>query len=105
LFATKIVRITIPSPETTIALTPGGTLVIHGSLERRSRLTFHDSSGAIFRLLPMSSDPSILVEGEQTFRTFAPGAYTVEAVPIGGGAPKTYRIVVEEGKTTELTLE
>jgi hypothetical protein len=102
-YATRNVRLVVPSPEIRVGMTPGGKLELRATLDRSFRVTIRDAEGMPYVRWASGSDPSFLVERTWS-SSVAPGEYTIEARPLSGGEVKTHRVRVEEGGTTALDL-
>ncbi|MEO8191282.1 MAG: carboxypeptidase regulatory-like domain-containing protein [Acidobacteriota bacterium] len=88
-----------PSPEVTIAMTPGGRVEVHAAAPGTGRLT--DGSGAVYLLSPYRLDGRVTaMPPASTWEHLAPGSYTLQMS--GGGV---YPFTISEGQTTRLDLK
>jgi hypothetical protein len=96
-YAPKTVSFMSPSTQT-VALTPGGTLVIRSRSAVVQRAILLDAGGSPY-LRPYVSDPSLaLVPGETRLQNIAAGRYTLQILGPNGAVAATQTVVVVEGQ-------
>ena len=91
-YANKVVSVTAPST-VTIALTPGGTLVLHSKSSTQQRARLLDGSGAIYRNLTL--DPSPMTT---TVNNVAGGTYTLQLLDSSDRVTNTIPITIVDGQ-------
>ena len=104
-YAGRLVTFTAPSTQT-VALTPGGTLMIRSKQSTRARVRLIDASGSPY---PRSSNrppwsdlnPS---PGTTQLEHIAPGTYTLQLLGDNDAVLDSVRVTVTEGQiaTTEI---
>lgn len=96
-YAPKTVSFMSPSTQT-VALTPGGTLVIRSRSAVVQRAILLDAGGSPY-LRPFVTDPSLaLVPGETRLQNIAAGSYTLQILGPNGAVAATQTVVVVEGQ-------
>ena len=91
-YANKLVTVTAPS-QITVALTPGGTLVLRSKSSTQQRARLVDSSGAIYRNVTL--DPSPLTT---TINNVAGGTYTLQVLDGANIVVNTIPVTVVDGQ-------
>jgi protocatechuate 3,4-dioxygenase beta subunit len=104
-YATRIVTLSSPSQQT-IALTPGGTLVLRSSSSARRTIRLLDTSGqpyerSLFGNAPTALEPS---PAAVTITNVTPGVYTVQVMDEKGQVTGSSKVTVLEGQTVEVAL-
>jgi protocatechuate 3,4-dioxygenase beta subunit len=101
-YAAQSVTVTSPS-QPTIALTPGGTVVVHSSATSSLRARLVNSSGIVYAR-PYNRDGIFMVAGENTsVFNVQPGRYKLQILE-GGAVVKTMDVVVTEGGTVSADI-
>jgi protocatechuate 3,4-dioxygenase beta subunit len=102
-YAPKSVSFMSPSTQT-VALTPGGALIIRSKSSVVQRAMLIDSNGAPYQRF-YSMDPSFnLGPGETRFQNVNPGAYTLQILGPNGAVTATKSVVVVEGQEIAVDL-
>lgn len=105
-YAPRTVRLTSPSPQPiTVALTPGGTILVQSKHANVQHMRLLDASGQTYPRyggMPMPSRD--LLPGTMPLENVAPGSYTLQLLNDDGSVADTVTAVVREGETTRVSL-
>jgi protocatechuate 3,4-dioxygenase beta subunit len=102
-YAARHISITSPSSPT-VAVTPGGTIVVRSKHNVRRRMRVLDASGMVyprFNVMPFTRD---LPPGTLPIEHIAPGSYTLVLLNDDETAASTVPVVVREGETVTVDL-
>jgi protocatechuate 3,4-dioxygenase beta subunit len=104
-YASQTVRVNIPGPETRIALTPGGTVVINAPAGAGRKVRFVLPNGEEYVRCYCNGIAEIRLEGAATrVENVAPGSYRMEVLAASGEVEVAYPVVVIEGQTTTVDV-
>ena len=103
-YARRTVLVTSPSTQT-IALTPGGTLLLHSRSSTSLRGRLIDSGGMNYSSLIMNNTFRILESpGTTTLQNVAAGHYRLEVLDMNDRVVKAIDIDVLEGRPAEYDI-
>jgi hypothetical protein len=103
-YALRGVDVIVPSADVTIALTPGGSLVIQSSGGGSHTAQLIDAVGAVHLLNPYSVDGKFQVDpGTTTLNNIEPGSYTLRVLDTKGATESSVPVTIREGETTRVT--
>jgi len=96
---------TFTSPSTpTIALTPGGTIVVQSRHSQRRRMRLLDASGTFYPRTGPTPIPWDLPAGSIPLEHIAPGTYTLQLLGDDQSVTDSVQVVVREGETVTVSL-
>lgn len=96
-YAPRTVSFVAPSAQT-VALTPGGTLILRSKTAGMHRAVLIDASGSPY-LRPFAVDPAFVIQvGETRLQNVAPGQYTLRILGANGAVVSTQTVVIVEGQ-------
>lgn len=102
-YASQTVRTTIPGPEVRVALTPGGTVVIHAAPDAKKKVRFVLPDGEEYVRCYCNGIAEIRLDGAVTrVENVAPGSYRMEVLDGAGKIEQTHPVVVIEGQPTSV---
>ena len=102
-YASQTVRTTIPGPEVRVALTPGGTVIIHAAPDAKKKVRFVLPNGEEYVRCYCNGIAEIRLDGAVTrVENVAPGSYRMEVLDGAGKVEQTHPVVVIEGQPTSV---
>lgn len=102
-YAAQTARITSPSTQT-VALTPGGTILVQSKHSERRRMRLLDASGMQYPRMTPQPMPRDLLPGTTPFEHVAPGSYTLLLLNDNDSIADTVQVSVREGETVRAEL-
>ncbi|HVS31483.1 MAG TPA: carboxypeptidase regulatory-like domain-containing protein [Thermoanaerobaculia bacterium] len=105
-FSSHSIRVRVPAPEQTIALTRGGTLVVNSSSDARELIKLVLPNGDEYVRCYCNGIAEIRLEGETTrVEHVAPGAYRMDVIGSNGAPARSYAVTIGEGQTSVVKAE
>jgi len=102
-YAAQTARITSPSTQT-VALTPGGTILVQSKHSERKRMRLLDATGMQYPRMASQPTPRDLFPGTTPFEHVAPGSYTLLLLNDNETIADTVQVSVREGETVRAEL-
>ena len=102
-YAPQTARITSPSTQT-VALTPGGTILVQSKHSERRRMRLLDATGMPYPRMTSQPMPRDLLPGTTPFEHVAPGSYTLLLLNDNESIADTVQVSVREGETVRAEL-
>jgi hypothetical protein len=102
-YAPQTARITSPSTQT-VALTPGGTILVQSKHSERRQIRLMDATGTQYPRMTSQPTPRELFPGTMRFEHVAPGSYTLLLLNDDGSIADRVTATVREGETVRVEL-
>ena len=102
-YAPQTVRITSPSTQT-VALTPGGTILLQSKHSERRQMRLLDANGMQYPRMTAQPVPRDLLPGTVPYEHIAPGNYTLLLLNDNGSVADRVPVTVREGETVRAEL-
>lgn len=102
-YAPRTTSFTSPSSPT-VALTPGGTILVQSKHAEPRRVRLIDASGMPYPRMSTRSGTTMLPPGALPMENVAPGAYTLQLLDADESVAATVQVVVREGETVRAEI-
>jgi len=104
MYAPRSISFTSPSTQT-VAMTPGGTILVQSKHSTRRRIRLLDASGMLYPRLGQPITTRDLMPGTLPLERVAPGTYTLQLLETDSDAIlATTQVVVREGETVPVSI-